>query len=120
MRVLNKGAHSTVFIDENEPGIVIKKANNPESNTYLKRQQHGYDIIESIKAHSKDFGVVLPEIVEINEKDKTIREKMVSGVIFDKTNKVYSGLSEEHKDDIAKHAVVWCFARICPLYKTWR
>lgn len=102
MQVLNKGAHSTVFVDENEPGIVIKKANNPESNTYLKRQQHGYDIIESIKAHSKDLGVALPELVEINDKDQTIREKIVSGVTFDSANETYSSLSEQHKDDIAK------------------
>lgn len=102
MQVLNKGAHSTVFIDENEPGIVIKKANNPESNTYLKRQQHGYDIIESIKAHGKDLGVALPELVEINDKDQTIREKIMSGVTFDANNQIYSGLSEQHKNDIAK------------------
>lgn len=108
MQVLNKGAHSTIFIDENEPGIVIKKPHkSADGDIYLKQQQHGYDIIESIKARSKDLGVVLPEIVEINEKDKTIREKMVSGVIFDKTNKVYSGLSEEHKDDIAKQMAIF-------------
>ena len=102
MRFFSKGAHSTVFVDENTPGIVIKKANNSESNTYLKRQQHGYDIIESIKAHSKDLGVILPELVEINDKDQTVREKIVSGVTFDSANETYSALSEERKNDIAK------------------
>jgi len=102
MKVLNKGAHSTVFIDENEPGIVIKKANHPENNTYLKSQQHGYDIIDSIKAHNQNFGVALPELVEINNKDQTIREKIMSGDTFDSENETYFSLSEQRRNNIAK------------------
>ena len=102
MKVLSKGAHSTVFVDENEPGIVIKKANNPESNSYLGRQQHGYDVINSIKAQGKDVGVMLPELVAIDDKEQTIREKIMSGVTFDSNNQTYSSLSEQQKNDIAK------------------
>ena len=107
MQVLSKGAHSTVFVDENAPGIVIKKANNSESATYLKRQRHGYDIIESIKAHSKDLGVRLPELVEINDKDQTVREKIMPGVAFDSDNEIYSALSEERKNDIVKQMAMF-------------
>lgn len=106
MQILNKGANSTVFIDENEPGIVIKKANDPKSNTYLNRQQHGYDIIESIKLYNKDIGVALPELVEINNKEQTIKEKIMHGVTFDR-NSVYLGLSEQHKNDIAKQMAIF-------------
>ena len=102
MQVLSKGAHSTVFVDENEPGIVIKKANNPESYSYLGRQQHGYDVINSIKAQGNDVGVMLPEFVAIDSKEQTIREKIMSGVTFDSNNQVYSNLSEQQKNDIAK------------------
>lgn len=101
-KFLARGAHSTVFVDENEPGIVIKKANNPKSNSYLSRQQHGYDVINSIKAQSRDVGVVLPELVAIDNKEQTIREKIMSGVTFDSNNQIYSSLSEQQKNDIAK------------------
>lgn len=101
-KILARGAHSTVFVDANEPGIVIKKANNPESNSYLSRQQHGYDVINSIKAQSHDIGVMLPELVAIDDKEQTIREKIMSGVTFDSNNQIYSSLSEQQKNDIAK------------------
>ena len=48
--ILNKGAHSTVFIDDTEPGIVTKEQNNPEKDLgYIHRQTRGYEIIDSIK-----------------------------------------------------------------------
>lgn len=56
--ILNKGAHSTVFIDDSEPGIVTKEQNNPEKDPgYLHRQSRGYEIIDSIKSHNSDIGV---------------------------------------------------------------
>ncbi len=105
MKVLRKGAHSTVFIDENEPGIVIKKANNPENSSYLSKQQYGYDVINSIKAQGNDIGVILPELVAIDNEEKTVKEKIISGETFDSgqaINEKYSRLSAKQKDSIAQ------------------
>lgn len=101
VQILSKGARSTVFLDENEPEFVIKQAKDPKDYTYLTQQQHGYNIIESIKAQNKEFGVTLPELVEINDKEQTIKEKIMHGTTFNNDN-VYLGLSEQHRNDIAK------------------
>ena len=104
MKVLSKGAHSTVFISDKESGIVIKKQNHPERDlNYIKRQTRGYDIINNIRAKNKDTGVVLPELIDIKQDDNMviIREKQLQGKTFDRNGKMYSALSEQEKNNIA-------------------
>jgi len=104
--ILSKGAHSIVFTDDKEPGIVIKEQLGKDLN-YLPRQKHGYDIINNIKKHNLDTGVMLPEIIEIkSDGDKQIiKEKMIPGKALSTEN--YSALSEEQKDSIAKQMAIF-------------
>ena len=46
--ILSKGAHSTVFTDDNEPDVVIKE-NLGQDARYLERQLYGDNIIRTIK-----------------------------------------------------------------------
>ncbi|MGI5845826.1 MAG: hypothetical protein ACOX7D_01405 [Alphaproteobacteria bacterium] len=109
MRIfLNKGAHSVVFIDDTEPGIVIKEQNNPEKNSdYIRRQSRGYEIIDFIKSHNNNTGVLLPELIEIKKlNDKhIIKEKIISGKEFDR--QTYLSLSETQKNSIAKQMAIF-------------
>lgn len=106
--ILNKGAHSTVFIDDSEPGIVTKEQNNPEKDPgYLHRQSRGYEIIDSIKSHNSDIGVFLPELVEIKNmgNKQIIKEKIIPGKAFDVST--YLSLSEKQKNNIAKQMAIF-------------
>lgn len=98
--VLERGAHSTVFIDNAEPGIVIKEPNDPENRQfYLQKQGRGYEIVQTIKDINRDTGVMLPELVEINNHE--IREKIIPGKSF-KNVQMYAALPEKQKNNIAK------------------
>ncbi len=101
IKTLSSGAHSTVYTDENEPGIVIKKAKDPTDTNYLKKQLRGYDVINSIKAQGYDVGVMLPELVAADDKEQTIREKIMPGATFDSNGRMYFSLSEQQKNDMA-------------------
>lgn len=104
MELLSSGAHSDVFISDEEPGIIIKKQKNPEKDSaYAERQMRGYDIVNNIRAKNKNTGVVLPELVDIQQEDNAtvIREKRLTGKAFDKEGKTYSALSKQEKNYIA-------------------
>lgn len=106
--ILSKGAHSTVFTDDAEPGIVTKEQNNPEKDPgYLHRQTRGYEIIDSIKSHTTNVGVLLPELVEIKNlgNKQIIKEKIIPGKAFDVPT--YLSLSEEQKNNIAKQMAIF-------------
>lgn len=106
--VLNKGAHSTVYIDDESSDIVIKEQNNPVNDPgYINRQKNGYEIIHEIKSQNADTGVILPELIKIvNTGDKQIiKEKRIQGKSFD--IKTYLSLSEKQKNDIAKQMAVF-------------
>lgn len=104
--ILSKGAHSTVFTDDNEPDVVIKE-NLGQDARYLERQLYGDNIIRTIKANYTDIGVILPEIIETkNLGDKQIiKEKMIPGKDFNID--LYQSLSEEQKNNIAKQMAMF-------------
>lgn len=105
---LSKGAHSTVYIDDTEPGIVIKENSNHGSGAnYLKRQTRGYEISETIKSRNSDTGVILPNLLEIKDLGNTqiIKETIIPGKVF--TQQMYASLSEEQKINIAKQMAVF-------------
>ena len=79
--VLSKGAHSTVYIDDETPDIVIKEQNNPVNDPdYIDRQKNGYEIIRKIKSQNADTGVMLPELIEIDSvgDKQIIKEKITT------------------------------------------
>jgi len=101
--ILGKGANSTVFTDDAEPGIVIKEPNRIEKDSgYFSRQAHGYKIIDMIRAQNPDTGVLLPELIEIKDTgDKQfLKEKIIPGQVV--TTNMYNALSEKQKNSIAK------------------
>ncbi len=106
--VLSKGAHSTVFVDDANPGVVIKEQNNPAKDpSYINRQKNGYEIIRKIKSQNADTGVMLPELIEIDSvgDKQIIKEKIIQGHPFDINT--YLSLSEKQKNDIAKQMAVF-------------
>lgn len=104
--ILSKGAHSTVFTDDNEPGMVIKE-NLGQDARYLERQLYGDNIIRTIKANYADTGVMLPEIIETKNlgNKQIIKEKMIPGKDFNID--LYQSLSEEQKNNIAKQMAMF-------------
>lgn len=104
--ILSKGAHSTVFTDDNEPGMVIKE-NLGQDARYLERQLYGDNIIRTIKANYADTGVMLPEIIETKNlgNKQIIKEKIIPGKDFNID--LYQSLSEEQKNNIAKQMAMF-------------
>ena len=85
MELLSSGAHSDVFISDEEPGIIIKQQKNPEKDSaYAERQMRGYDIVNNIRAKNKNTGVGLPELVDIQQEYNTTEKMFNVGAIKDK------------------------------------
>lgn len=113
MKIIGKGAHSIVYIDPTNPNIIIKQNNSVSGDRgYLKRQQAGYETIERIKKSGYATGVQLPTIIETNEQDgvQTIKEQRISGQTFDGDGKLWDGLTENHKNNIAKQMATFLVA----------
>ncbi len=102
-RILSQGEHSMVYVNDNEPDIVIKENKQPKDDPgYVSRQHRGYEIINNINSHNHDTGVILPQLVDtIDTGDKQIiKEKIIHGVPF--KPRIYFALSEEQKNNVAK------------------
>ena len=97
---IKTGAHSVVYQDDKNPNIIIKEPRN-EPDKYLQSQKYGFDAIARLKQSGNDYGVGLPELVEIinTPEQKQIIEKKINGVIFD--HNVYNSLDEQTKETLA-------------------
>ena len=113
MKIIGKGAHSVVYIDPTNPNIIIKQNYSiSEDRGYLKRQQTGYETIERIKKSGYATGVQLPSVIETNEQDgvQTIKEQRISGQTFDADGRLWDGLTEKQKNNIAKQMATFLVA----------
>lgn len=113
MKIIGKGAHSIVYIDPTNPNVIIKQNNSVSGDRgYLKRQQAGYETIERIKKSGYATGVKLPTVIETNEQDEvqTIKEQRISGQTFDRDGKLWDGLTENQKNNIAKQMATFLVA----------
>ena len=104
-QVLAKGAHSTVYIDDQNPNVIIKVP-NPKDGAYIQRQMKGFHLIDSIR-EANAGGVLLPELIEIKEEDglSCLYEKKLSGVCLDAH--LWQSLSEAQKNNIARKIAVF-------------
>ncbi len=112
-QIIAKGAHSTAYIDTDNPEVVIKENNDLlKDRGYLRRQVAGYDIIKQILDSGYETGVVLPRIISVSESDdkQIIKEQRIKGKSFDTEGLLYSKLSEEEKNIIAKQLALFLVA----------
>lgn len=112
-QIIAKGAHSTAYIDTDNPEVVIKENNDLlKDRGYLRRQVAGYDIIKQILDSGYETGVVLPRIISVSESDdkQIIKEQRIKGKSFDTEGLFYSKLSEEEKNIIAKQLALFLVA----------
>ena len=98
------GAKSTIFEDENMPDLIIKENRNPNNinnQGWLSKQMKGYNIIKRIRESGLDYGVELPELIEIVDtpEKKQIIEKKLYGKDF--TTEIYNELDKEKKEELA-------------------
>ena len=104
---LANGAGSNVYLDTDDVHgeIIIKESRyRPGSQKdidYISHQLRGYDIVNEIRKSGTDFGVVLPELINVIDTPeyRAIVEKRIRGVDF--KNDVYAKLSEEQKETAA-------------------
>lgn len=100
---LSQGAHSNVYVDDEQPEIVIKENKHHQSGqTYLSRQLRGYDIAKAIRTKNTNTGVTLPSLIEMRDTGtaQIIKEKLIPGKPF--TYEMYDALSETQRNKIAK------------------
>ena len=104
-QVLAKGAHSAVYIDDENPNIIIKVP-DPKDGAYIQRQMKGFHLVDSIK-EANVGGVLLPELIEIKEEGgvSCLYEKKLAGVCLGAP--VWQGLSEVQKNNIARKIAVF-------------
>ena len=104
---LARGAGSNVYLDTDEVHgeIIIKESRylpgSQQDADYIAHQSRGYDIVNEIRKSGKDFGVVLPELINIIDTPeyRAIVEKRISGVDF--KDNVYAKITEEQKETAA-------------------
>ena len=113
IKIIGKGAHSVVYIDPENPNIVIKQNNSVSGDRgYLKRQQAGYETIERIKKSGYAIGTNLPVLIDMTEQDgmQTIKEQRINGRTFDSDGKLWDSLTEPQKNNISKQMATFLVA----------